>query len=340
MEENGDIRRVRHGEVDVLARLLAKAFEQQPVHQWVLPTEAERRRASHRLFGIAIRRASEDGLALTTEGLEGVALWLPPDGARTRFPRDLLFGLESLCVLRTRFLRSLRANWAMARAHPKERHWYLVAIGTDPRVQGRGIASRLLASVLSRCDWEGTPAYLETAGESNVAFYEARGFTVAGEFSISAEGPRVWSMCRQPRPQVGASDPGMGNAAPNDTGRASVDVDSEPAPFWQRALRSRGLWSIAAVIAGAILLARWLQSTGGIAEMRTHYGNSVAVIAIFMQAFLSLSPVPSQIVAIPTAIVFGFWLGALLLWTGWLLAAFVQSVLLATPPGSWISGES
>jgi len=184
-----------------------------------------------------------------------------------------------------------------------------------------------MASVLSRCDAEGTPAYLETASKSNVAFYEARDFAISSEFSITAEGPCVWSMCRQPHPQVGASNAAIGHVAPNQTDGASVDADSEPPPFSQRALRSRGLWSIAVVMVGAVLLARWLQSTGGIAGMRAHYGNSVAFVAVLMQALLSLSPVPSQIVAIPTAVVFGFWLGATLLWTGWLLAAFVQYAL-------------
>jgi len=39
---------------------------------------------------------------------------------------------------------------------------------------------------------------------------------------------------------------------------------------------------------------------------------------------MAVSPLPSQIVAVPIAVTYGFWLGVVLNWAGWMLAAVLQ----------------
>ena len=53
--------------------------------------------------------------------------------------------------------------------------------------------------MLAQCDRDGTPAYLETARERNVAFYERHGFHVREQLTLSS-GPPVWLMWRDPAP--------------------------------------------------------------------------------------------------------------------------------------------
>lgn len=43
----------------------------------------------------------------------------------------------------------------MARAHPREPHWYLFGIGVGPARPGTGVGSALLRSRLDRCDHDG-----------------------------------------------------------------------------------------------------------------------------------------------------------------------------------------
>jgi GNAT superfamily N-acetyltransferase len=95
---------------------------------------------------------------------------------------------------------SLRAIAEVERVHPKEPHWYLAVLGTEPAWQGKGVGSALLAPVLQRCDREGRPAYLESSKESNLAFYARHGFEVTGTIDLLGGGPRVWPMWREPRP--------------------------------------------------------------------------------------------------------------------------------------------
>lgn len=102
-------------------------------------------------------------------------------------------------ALRLRIPRGLRALTALERARPREPHWYLAVLGTDPAWQGKGTGSALVHPVLDRCDHDGLGAYLESSKERNVLYYQRFGFTVTGEIAIP-NGPTVWLMWRDPRP--------------------------------------------------------------------------------------------------------------------------------------------
>ena len=82
--------------------------------------------------------------------------------------------------------------------HPSTPHLYLSVLGVDPPRQGQGVGSRLIAPGLELCDREGVPAYLETARERNVVFYERHGFRVTHELTLP-RGPRLWLLWREPR---------------------------------------------------------------------------------------------------------------------------------------------
>jgi ribosomal protein S18 acetylase RimI-like enzyme len=84
-------------------------------------------------------------------------------------------------------------------AHPRQPHWYLAVLGTDPLHQGRGIGTALMAPVLERCDEEGLPAFLESSKESNVPYYERFGFRVERELKLGKGAPSVWPMWREPQ---------------------------------------------------------------------------------------------------------------------------------------------
>jgi ribosomal protein S18 acetylase RimI-like enzyme len=89
---------------------------------------------------------------------------------------------------------------AYERARPRQTHWYLGTIGTDPARQGTGVGTALLRVVLDRLDAAGVPAYLESSKESNLAFYGRHGFEVTGQIHTPRGGPTLWLMWRDPRP--------------------------------------------------------------------------------------------------------------------------------------------
>ncbi len=90
--------------------------------------------------------------------------------------------------------RSIKLVDALTRNHPPQPHLYLNILGVEPSFQGRhcgvAILNQLRELVETRSDLDGV--YLETATETNVAYYTRNGFEVIGEFYPL--GVRMWRM--------------------------------------------------------------------------------------------------------------------------------------------------
>jgi ribosomal protein S18 acetylase RimI-like enzyme len=181
---------------------MARAFADDPVMAWIFPTEQMRYRRLPAFFAVSIR-----GTSLRVEGTEvvlaggavlGAAIWIPPSAWLPSFWQQIRGLPGYVLALRSRFAAASRTYNEILRCHPRQPHWYLSGIGTDPLVQGTGVGSELMRSRLARCDAERLPAYLESSKESNVPFYEQHGFKVTRELTISGGGPRLWLMWRDP----------------------------------------------------------------------------------------------------------------------------------------------
>jgi GNAT superfamily N-acetyltransferase len=195
------IRKAESSDTGRLAAALAAAFHDDPVMSWLLPSERWRARRLRALFGLMLKYLHLPlGEVYTTSEISGGALWAPPDKWQTP-PANLLRSLPGLlAVLGLRMPAALRTVMAMEKTHPRETHWYLAVLGTEPPAQGKGIGSALIVPVLQRCDRDGVPAYLESSKESNIAFYSHHGFEVTDTVDLPGGGPRVWPMWREPRP--------------------------------------------------------------------------------------------------------------------------------------------
>jgi GNAT superfamily N-acetyltransferase len=88
---------------------------------------------------------------------------------------------------------------AIEKKHPHEPHYYLMGLGVEPDLQGRGLGTKLMAPILERCDRDGIPAYLESSKEINVPLYERNGFKVTEQMTVPNGGPPIWLMWRDPQ---------------------------------------------------------------------------------------------------------------------------------------------
>lgn len=82
-----------------------------------------------------------------------------------------------------------------------------------------------------------------------------------------------------------------------------------------------------AVIAVLLIVAAWLSqwlATNDLQSFRDSLGLSAALIVIPVHVVLALTPFPSDVVAIANGAMFGFFVGALLNWIGWWIAAVCQ----------------
>ncbi len=110
-------------------------------------------------------------------------------------------------------------------------------------------------------------------------------------------------------------------------GPVQVDACGEtprPIPFVKRMVSSRGLLLIAVVVLGAWLMLRGVDAIGGGAVLRDRYGFASATILVPLHAIVAVSPFPGELVAFGNSILFGFWLGTVCNWTGWMMAAVIQ----------------
>lgn len=198
------MRPVTRSDVPALARALAEAFDDDPVMTWIFPDARRRPAGLARLFATETRYHHLAGggaeLAESPDGVVvGGALWDPPG----RWKQSTVSSLLALPVTAFALGRRLRVgaevSHVLESAHPREPHWYLATIGTSSAGRGGGYGKALLRSRLSRCDAEGSPAYLESSKKDNIPYYERFGFEVTGEIVLPDGGPSLWSMWRNPR---------------------------------------------------------------------------------------------------------------------------------------------
>jgi len=153
----------------------------------------------------AVRDALHHGEAwgaVRDTSLLGVATWLPEGAYPPSPPRQLRqLGALAVSLLSPATVpRGGRMVAATQSAHPKEPHWYLSVLGVEPAAQAQGIGTLLLEPVLHRLDREERAAYLETSKERNVAWYGRARFQLARTLDVWADGPRMWTMWREPKP--------------------------------------------------------------------------------------------------------------------------------------------
>lgn len=201
-----DVRKARPGEVMALSRALARAFYEDPLSTYVLPDTSSRLRISEAGVELFLKSAwlHLGETYVVGEPATGVCIWNPPDTWKIGIGKQLSMLPAMIRIYGRNLPRLLAALNSAESDHLTEPHYYLPMLGVEPESQGRGMGSALMYPVLSRCDTEQVPAYLESSTPRNRALYERHGFEVIGEFKLGREGPIFTRMRRQPRPQPGS----------------------------------------------------------------------------------------------------------------------------------------
>ncbi len=194
------VRRAGAADLPALARMLTRAFDDDPVARYGCPRDDLRPWMLERFHLARNRQMLRAGEIWMTPDGESAAVWAAPDQWRPTVRDDLAF---SRAQLHPRLIRRAPlVGWGLygvERRHPpRPPHWYLATLGTDPDAQGRGLGTAVLAPVLEECDRDGVAAYLESSKERNIDYYVRFGFRVTEEVKLP-RGPRVWLMWRDPR---------------------------------------------------------------------------------------------------------------------------------------------
>ena len=191
-------------DLDGIGAALALAFEHDPLWGWAFEDASrERKLASlESVFGFFAGAALDFGWVRVTDGVEAVALWIPPGSPEMtpadeeRLPGVIAAACEPDPAARVQqLLDSFEAN------HPHEPpHYYLSLLATHPDHAGKGLGVGLVADNLAEIDAADppAPAFLESSNPRNLTRYERLGFSPTRKVDLVAglTGTQMW---RPPR---------------------------------------------------------------------------------------------------------------------------------------------
>jgi ribosomal protein S18 acetylase RimI-like enzyme len=199
---------LRDAEASDLAALIettSQAYRADPLIRYFVRDDERQVEGLRRLFEFCLReQALPHGQVTMTRDGSACAAWLPPANARASMSlleQILLLPRMARICSAARIPRLLATMRLLERHHPAAPpHHYLYLLAVLPERQGQGLGSALLRAGLRPIDRAGTPTYLETASERNLAFYRRHGFVVTGEARLPFGGPTVWFLWREPQP--------------------------------------------------------------------------------------------------------------------------------------------
>jgi ribosomal protein S18 acetylase RimI-like enzyme len=190
--------RLDRSDLDAIAAILARAFVEEPVLGFLLGHERERERQL--IFTALCRDVLGAGVidGMRVDGrLASAAVWMAPGAHPVPLRRELRMvpAWLRLVTLHPRSVPGLlRASPALDRLHPKEPHWFLFMIGTEPPQQQGGLGTALLEHGLRRAAEDGVPVHLDTGIQRNVKWFRRFGFEVADEVRLVPGAPPLWGM--------------------------------------------------------------------------------------------------------------------------------------------------
>jgi GNAT superfamily N-acetyltransferase len=192
-----EVRAAGRGDVDGLAAMLARSFDDDPVMRFLIDTPRGRDRYARRFFAWQLQRLLSGEQVHVAGEHAAAAIWALPHAWRESPREGIGLALRMLPVVALHLPRVAASIAMIERLHPRAPHMYLSVLGTEPDAQGRGFGSAAIAPGLAFADAEGLPAYLESSKERNLDFYARFGFRVMEELRLPGGGPPIWPMWRE-----------------------------------------------------------------------------------------------------------------------------------------------
>ena len=188
-------------QAELLGTILADAFNDDPVFNWLIPPDAPDHAARMLSFFTSMSRVylragkpcyvAGDGCA--------AALWGAPGSWELPMAEMAVEADEQVAAFGERIETAVELQLQIEGLHPQDPpHHYLAYLGTTRASQGQGFGSQLLRDVLDKADADQVPAYLESSNERNLTLYRRHGFEVVEELRALGSGPSIWRMWREP----------------------------------------------------------------------------------------------------------------------------------------------
>jgi GNAT superfamily N-acetyltransferase len=197
--------RVQKGDIMRAGKVLADAFQRDPLWNKICEGESDIEKRFHAVFEVPVRYCLKYGeVYAPSEDLEGVIGWVPGKYADMNAWRMICSG--ALGATRRIGLKVARK---MGTLKPiiEDRHehmagctyLYPLVVGVATELQGKGFGRKLIDAAIEKSEREGLPLYLETATEENMKMYEHFGFRLLKRITLPIVDLPMWEMMRKPK---------------------------------------------------------------------------------------------------------------------------------------------
>jgi len=190
------IRPASRSEVDAVARVLAEAFQDDPISKWVFPGD-ERRRAVQPVFFKAFTEAAfADGEVYLAHDHSAASLWFrTEDGESPEEFMDRFAALDADDLRRFAVIGELMA--AHSNYPAPHLHWQFC--GLLPSTQRKGLGSAIARQHFRRLDAEGLACSGEASSARSLRLWRQHGFVETGEPFSPPGGPQMYPIWRDPQ---------------------------------------------------------------------------------------------------------------------------------------------
>ncbi len=160
-----------------IVEILSQSFHNDPQTNYILGNHGNQNKKRKRLMAYAFEFGLVNGKVEISEDKNAAAIWKKNKAKKMTIP---LF-YESILFFFTFGWKGINRISAMekkiAAFYPTHAFFnYLWILGTDPKKQGKGYGSAILSKAISSFQVDNVPLYLETSTESNLKYYERKGF--------------------------------------------------------------------------------------------------------------------------------------------------------------------
>ena len=190
--------------VQRIPKILTKAFLGDPFMQWLFPgSDHSEKLEKWWIFITEANSANSNSRLDVDDKNTTAAIWEKPKfeiptGNKKEEENESTFGQFLLGLVGDRINDVVEVLREVNAEHPKEPHWYLQAVGTDPSKQGQGKGAAMLKPVLEICDEQGLGAYLESSNPRNLSFYYRLGFEITKDLVLDEGKAQLTCMWRSP----------------------------------------------------------------------------------------------------------------------------------------------
>lgn len=194
-----ELRLAGEADVDVVADVVADAFDHLGVIQWLVPDPDRRWQVSRAWYRLYAEHAiGGAGQVVLTEDNTACAVWFDRTGPVSE-PDDYASRLAQLAGKHLDRFEHLDAQ--MDTHHPKPPHWHLLFLAVRPGQWGQGLGSHLMNYTHNQLDAHGIPAYLEATNADNARLYRRHHYTNMDPFDLTVDDDvSLYRMWRAPQP--------------------------------------------------------------------------------------------------------------------------------------------